>query len=245
MLLLLIYTVASFTQGLTGFGFGVLATPLIALIFSPCEAVGRNALLGMVNCVYTYYLFRKYVDYKHSLKIFFISFIFIPIGAFFLVSVSETIVFLVMGLMVIFITVQTILQHRSKKMAIVNHKFGIVLPMLSGAVAGAFASPGPILAPYMFAKENNVFVAKANLQFIFSLMSIFIIISHIITKTITPTTFRSVLPYVPVVFIFTNVGAKVSHRIKKEVFQKIEYVALLSLGSYLIVKNAITLIFNQ
>ena len=237
VLIFVIYIIASFTQGVTGFGFGVFATPMISLVFSPGVAVGMNAVLGTVNCTYNYFLLREYVDYKKSAKLFAVSLLFIPLGAYFLVSVMEEIVFLAMGTMVVVVTLHSMQQHRVKADSIVYTKLGFVFPVLAGSVAGAFAAPGPILAPYMFAREKDPFVAKANLQFIFSLMSIIIIASHTVAGNLSVDTLLLSLPYIPLVFLFTKIGAAVSFKLKKELFRRVEYSALLLLGAYLIFQN--------
>jgi len=242
LLLIFIYIAASFIQGVTGFGFGVFSTPLIALIFSPGIAVGMNAILGTINCTYNYFLLRHYVNYRKSFILFFIGIIFIPIGAYFLVSVSEHIVFLVMGVMVVLLTLHSMWQHRFRKDSFIYTRIGFIFPVLAGAVAGAFAAPGPVLAPYMFAQEKDPYIAKANLQFIFSLMSVIIITSHIVTKNLNMNTVLLAIPYIPLVFVFTKIGSFLSFKIKKELFKIIESIALLLLGSYLVVKNLYSLI---
>lgn len=242
--LTIIYIIASFTQGLIGFGFGVFSLPLVAMIFTPGIAVGMNAILGTVNCVYNYILLRDRVNYKKSFGVFFVGVIFIPFGVYFLVSVDEHIVFMVMGIMIILVTLNSTRRKTVNGESVMYGKYGYIFPVLAGMVAGAFVAPGPILAPYMFAKEKDPYVARANLQFIFSMMSIVIITSHIIAKNMTVETSLKALPYIPVVFIFTKIGSWYSFRIKKEVFEHIIGIALFLLGLYIFGKNLFYLIIR-
>lgn len=81
LLLTAIYIAASFIQGVTGFGFGLLSVPLVSLLFSPGDAVGMNAIVGTTNCVYAFVLLRKLVRYRQTVLLFFISAVFVPAGA--------------------------------------------------------------------------------------------------------------------------------------------------------------------
>jgi len=239
----LIYIIASFTQGVTGFGFGIFSMPLISMIYTPGIAIGINAILGTINCTYNYILLRKHVNYRKSMRFLMIGSLFIPFGAYFLVKANEQLIFIIMGLTVICVTLHTMRSSRQYGESYLSRKKGTLFSIMAGMVAGAFASPGPILAPFMFAHERDPYVAKANLQFIFTVMSGVIIISHILARNLTMHTLGMAAPYIPVVFLFTKLGSILSFRMKKTLFKKLETAALLVLGTYILCKNLLILCF--
>jgi len=242
ILLSLIYATASLTQGIIGFGFGVFSLPLVALIFSPGPAVGMNAVLGTVNCVYNFILLKKRVEYRKGLRIFLIGALFIPLGAYFLVSVNENIVFIALGFMMVLVTLHSIRHGKKSTVPGLYRRFEVFFPMLAGVIGGAFFSHGTVLAPYMFAREKDPYIARANLQYVFSLMSLVIIPSHIVAGNLTMERFLIALPFIPLVFLFTKLGSLFSFRIKKELFRTVVNAALLMLGLYILGKNLYALI---
>lgn len=233
----LIFAAASFTQGVTGFGFGIIVMPLLSMLLDPGTAVAMNVLAGSVNCVYNYVLFRQYVQYRESLKTVFICSLFVPLGALFLVSVRQDMIFLFLGLLIMIISLHSmsfsgLTSHRE-----IYRRLGIPFKIATGLVAGAFASPGPVLAPYYYAREENPVAAKADLQFIFSLLNIFVIASHIIAGNLNVPVFMNTLPYMPLVFLFTKLGAMVSLKLDLHVFKRVVHISLFFLGLYLIIQN--------
>lgn len=242
ILLVLIYTAASLIQGITGFGFGIFSMPMISILFSPGQAVGMNAVLGTVNCVYNYVLLRRDVEYRKSYGIFLLGVLFIPAGAFFLVAVNEHFVFLAMGLMILLVTFHSVRHRNTGGSSRIYGKYGFFFPMLAGLVGGAFFAPGTVLAPYMFARERDPYIARANLQYVFSLMSLVIVPSHVVAGNLNMERFLLALPFVPLVFIFTKLGSRFSFKIKKEFFSIVVNSALLMLGIYILGKNLYALI---
>ena len=243
IILTAIYIVASFTQGVTGFGFGLLSVPLVSLLFSPGEAVGMNAIVGTTNCVYAFILLRKLVKYRQTMLLFLISAAFVPVGAYFLVHVNKHIVLTIMGLMVVAVTLREFNPRRRNDSPIFHSRFSLVFPALAGLLGGAFTAPGSAIVPYMFAREKDPHVARANLQFFFTLISGLVIISHLWTGNLNQQNALRALPFIPIVFLFTKIGSITAFKIHRDIFRRITNIALLLLGFYLIIKNG-TAIFR-
>lgn len=237
LLLVGIFSFASFTQGLTGFGFGIICMPLLSILFSPGVAVAMNVIAGSVNCVYNYILIHEYVNYRESLKTIAVSSLFIPIGAVILIQANENLIFILLGLLILAITAQQQWGPKGRQASGIYRRLGLVFMALTGLVAGAFASPGPVLAPYYYAKEDSAITGKANLQFIFSVMNVFVITSHVLAGNLTTGVFLETLPFLPIVFIFTKIGSKTSLWLRVETFRRIVFIALSLLALYLIVRN--------
>jgi hypothetical protein len=252
LLLTLIYTGASFIQGVTGFGFATSSVPLVALLFGPGAAVGMNAIVGTTNCVYNFYLLRRKVEYLRTLKVLLISAVFVPAGAYLLVRFDERLIFVLMGTMVVVVAVRALQGkdgNESDGAPVSEEKRGGkrfygLLPPVAGMLSGAFASPGPAMVPYMFSVRSDPFVAKANLQYFFSLISVFVIASHLVTGNINLQNTLRALPYLPLVFVFTKIGALLSFRLGRNTFRRIVNFSLLILGIYLILKNGSGLLLD-
>jgi uncharacterized membrane protein YfcA len=94
----------------------------------------------------------------------------------------------------------------------------------------------------MFARERDPYTAKANLQYYFSLISIFVIVSHVVAGNITVENSLRALPYLPLVFVFTKLGAVLAFRLGRNTFRKVVNYSLLLLGLYLILRNGYSLV---
>ncbi len=232
-----IYIAASFIQGVTGFGFGLLSVPLVSLLFSPGDAVGMNAIIGTTNCVYAFILLRRWVNYRQTLGFFLISALFVPLGAYFLVEVNQHIVLIMMGVMVVAVTLREFNPYRRPDSPLFHSKFAVVFPALAGLLGGAFTAPGSAIVPFMFAREKDPHVARANLQFFFSLISVMVIVSHLFAGNVNQENTLRALPFMPLVFIFTKLGSVTAFKIRRELFRQIVNTALLFLGFYLIIRN--------
>ncbi len=239
LFLTIIYVAASFTQGVTGFGFGLLSVPLVSLLFTPGEAVGMNAIVGTTNCVYAFILLRKRVRYRETLRLFLLSAAFVPVGAYFLVYVNKHIVLAIMGLMVVAVTLREFNPNRRHDSPVFHSRFSLVFPALAGLLGGAFTAPGSAIVPYMFARERDPHVARANLQFFFTLISGLVIVSHFWTGNLNQENSLRALPFIPIVFLFTKLGSITAFKIRRDIFRRIVNSALLMLGFYLIMKNGI------
>lgn len=243
VLLSAIYIAASFTQGVTGFGFGLLSVPLVSLLFTPADAVGMNAIVGTTNCVYAFILLRKLVKYRQTTTLFLLSAAFVPLGAYFLVHVNQHIVLSLMGMMVVAVTLREFNPNRRHDSPIFHSKFSLLFPALAGLLGGAFTAPGSAIVPYMFAHEKDPHIARANLQFFFTLISGLVIVSHLWTGNLSQENALRALPFIPIVFLFTKLGSATAFMIRRDIFRRIVNSALLLLGFYLIIKNGI-LIFR-
>jgi uncharacterized protein len=239
LLLTAVYITASFVQGVTGFGFGLLSVPLVSLLFSPAEAVGMNAIVGTTNCVYAFILLRKLVKYRQTTILFLLSAAFVPLGAYFLIRVNQHIVLTIMGMMVVAVTLREFNPNRRNDSPIFHSRFSLVFPALAGLLGGAFTAPGSAIVPYMFARESDPHVARANLQYFFTLISGLVIASHLWTGNLNQQNALRALPFVPIVFLFTKLGSVTAFRIHRDIFRRIVNSALLFFGFYLIIKNGI------
>ncbi len=241
LLLTAVYITASFVQGVTGFGFGLLSVPLVSLLFTPGEAVGMNAVVGTTNCVYAFILLRKLVNYKETTLLFLLSAAFVPLGAYFLVHVNKHLVLTVMGLMVVAVTLREFNPNRRHDSPIFHSRFSLIFPALAGLLGGAFTAPGSAIVPYMFAREGDPHIARANLQYFFTLISGVVIVSHLWTGNLNEQNALRALPFIPVVFLFTKLGSMTAFRVRRDIFRRIVNSALLLLGLYLIIKNGIVI----
>ena len=234
VILAALFILASLIQGLTGFAFGLISVSVLAIIFSAQEAVGIVAIIGGVVILYSFFLPRKRVEYRKVLSLGLISILFIPAGSYFLVTIPERIVMVVLGTVIIMITIYSAFFSEKSKRFMSIRGAGFTAAMISGLLGGAFTSPGSIMVVYLYTLYDSRMQAKANIQFFFVLVSLAIITSHIISGAINTVALMRAAPFIPVVLIGTKLGVMLSHRLPVHVFRVLTDIGLVLLGGYIV-----------
>lgn len=140
--------VASFMQSLTGFGFAIIAAPLLIVVYDPKEVVLILQLMSLViNTVFCFVL-RKSADWKFVLVLSLGSLIGQPIGLL-IYRVADS------GILKIFISLLILafllIKQLSCKAIQETRNRNLAVGVLSGLLNAATAMPGPPLILYMTA----------------------------------------------------------------------------------------------
>ncbi len=122
--------IASFVQGMTGFGFIVISIPLLSLLTSIKFAVPLLALCGFIISGYLFYRLRRDFSFSGIKRLLVEGVLAIPIGAFFLRNASSGLAKDILGV---------IISHLSlglKTVSIVTTVFKISPFLIEGSVLG-------------------------------------------------------------------------------------------------------------
>ena len=101
LFLFLIFLIAGFTQGVTGFGFGLVAIPLLSLFIDIKTAVPLCSLLGILITAYLSLRLRKHIDRRKILPLLFGSIPGVAAGTLVLKKAPTTLLSLLMGVMLV------------------------------------------------------------------------------------------------------------------------------------------------
>lgn len=234
VLLAALYTTASFVQGLTGFAYGLILVPMLSLLFTtPAQAVGMTAVSAMFQITYNYLLHREHVEYRRMILLAAVAIAFIPVGAVVLYSLPEGTVLSVLGLVVIGLTVGSMVIASGARAVLGRRDVALGFTAVSGVVAGAFSTPGPIIVGYLYATDENRMRAKANAQFFYVLVTGIIIAAHAVGGGVNRVTLLQSLPFAPFVLLGTKLGAVLSKRLPVSTFRTVTDVFLIGMGLYL------------
>lgn len=239
LLLLFIYGVSSFLQGVVGFGFALLSVPLVATIYDPATAVAMNAIVGTANCAYKAWLLRGKGNSRWVLRFTMSAFFFVPLGVLGISSISRASALTAMGLFVLIVSILAIGRRESvsRLSQMRGSYWGVAL--LAGALSGAFAAPGPAVVPYFVAREDDPSAAKANLNLFFTLIALPVVLFHGVAGNLEPSSLALAAAYLPVVFLLTALGAGLAGRMNASRLQRVVDIALLLLGVWLVLDNTL------
>lgn len=102
---------ASFVRATSGFGYALIATPLLTLVFDAKSVVVMNIILGSATNILVLYHMRKHIDLKRAAFISLGSVFGIPIGVYLLSQLEPSIIKLAIAALVIPFSVILLLGH--------------------------------------------------------------------------------------------------------------------------------------
>jgi uncharacterized membrane protein YfcA len=230
---IIIILVASILQTSTGFGFSILATPFLLLIFEPMEAIQINLILSLIISLALITKIKKDIDFG-TLKRFVVgSVIGLPLGivTFLVLDINK----LKMGisLIILLLTMMLILKFRINQ----NKGKDLFVGGLSGSLTASIGMPGPPILLYFSGtnthKEKLRGTTLAFYLFIY-LMSLFI---QVIFAGTNKTVWVSSGLALPLVLLGLYLGQLLFKWVNQRLFRIFTYLVLLFTGVYLLIDS--------
>ncbi|PFA63372.1 hypothetical protein CN378_19435 [Bacillus sp. AFS015802] len=224
---------ASILQTSTGFGFSIMATPFLLLLYPPKEAIQINLILSLVISLALIVKIRRDIDFS-LVKRFVIGSmpgLFLGIVVFTLIDMS--LLKVVISLVIILLTILLILKFRIRQSTPRDFLAG----GLSGVLTTSIGMPGPPLLLYFSGtgtkKEKLRGTTLAFYLFIY-LVSLGI---QVKVAGTTLTVWKSSLQALPVVAVGLLSGQALFSKINQKLFQILTYLLLLFSGIYLLIES--------
>ena len=133
---------ASFVQILAGFGFALLAMPIMTLAIPVEKAVIVSTLLGILTSTWQFAHLRREADMPLVRRLVIGAFVGMPLGIWVLVAVSDRVLRIALGVSVL---VATGLLVRRVSLQHLGHGFDYVAGFLSGVLNTSLSTNGPPL----------------------------------------------------------------------------------------------------
>jgi len=210
---------AAFIRSITGFGYALLATPLLTLVFDAKSVVVMNIILGTVTNILVLWQTRRYVDFRRFLFISLGGIVGIPLGTYLLVRLDPSIIKLAIAGLVIPFSVLLLLGH--------SHQFKRdtlgcgVAGGISGVLAGSTSLSGPPVVLFLLNQGLVTQRFVATLAAYFLLIGVLCIGAFSSLGMVTGGLMTKVAILLPALFVGNYAGIKVLPRINADVFRKI------------------------
>lgn len=222
---------AAILQTSTGFGFSIMATPFLLLLFEPKEAIQINLILSLVISAALITRVKNDMD-PSIIKRFIIGSVpGLVLGIVLFLMVSDLVLKVGIGIAVLLLTLLLTLQFRIRR----SQGRDVVVGSLSGALTTGIGMPGPPLLLYFAGSETNKEKLRATtLMFYLYIYSISLLIQVIFAGT-TKTVWQSSALALPLIVLGLYVGERLFAVIPQKAFQVLMYVLLVVTGILLIV----------
>ena len=234
-ILTLIILITAYTfRGVTGFGSGLIATPLLALFLPLTFAIPFISLLDMTASTTHITHTRQHISWKVIFRALPFAFIGVPIGLFVLQTVDTKILVKALGVFIILFAIYSLVAPKLKKSdSIIWPAFGGFFGSLIGAM---FGTGGPFYVFYFQLQQLDKSAFRATCAAVFLLDGLIRAAGFTFSGFYTSTVILSIAYALPIMFFSMYIGNHIHTNITARTFQK-------SIGFFLIF-SGIALLFK-
>jgi uncharacterized protein len=214
--------VAAATQALTGFGYSLLAVPLLALALDPKTAVVGAAIAGMALNLGTVAAERAHVQWRATATLVFFGTLGIPVGLLLLATLSDRALRIMIAVVALLCTAQV---WRGAKLP--QHPIVVAIAgFVSGALGTSTGTNGPPLVAAFQAMGYDPRQFRATLGAVFTFTGVIGLVGFVVTGQITGEAAFIGLATVPAALGGWLAGNRLFARIPADKFRRLVLAAL-------------------
>lgn len=233
LLLFGIVFLAALLQTTSGFGFALLAMPLVALVIGVKAAAPLVALVGFTLYAVNLLRYRRGFDRRVVLPLALAAALGVPLGVWALDNLDENLVKRALGVMLIAYALYG--AWRPQTAPLRSSLWAWPAGFLAGVLGGAFNTPGPPVIVYGNLKQWPRDLFRSTLQALFLFSSSLVIASHGMTGHLTRATWRNYLLLVPALLLGVWAGAWVDRHISNQHFRILVLALIFATGVLLLI----------
>ncbi len=235
LLLSIIFLLAGFVQGVSGFGSALVAIPLLCFVIDIKSAVPLCILNSLVITTYLSLQMRKHLEIHKIIPLCLAAVPGIIAGSTILKQVSSTIIRVGLGSMLIAYSLFSLFTKPTPKKL---HKgWAWVAGFLSGAIGAAFSAGGPPTIIYTTLNDWEKDTIKATLSAFFLFNSYLIAIVHTLSGLTTVEIFTYFMISAPFSLLGTVLGSICYGKIPRDRYLQIIFTFLTGMGIMMILSD--------
>ena len=227
---LLIICCAGILQGFTGFGYSLLALPLICLFAPAGWAVPVIAVSSLALNIMVLSTSWRNLRLRGFLPLALAGMVFTPAGAWMLSSLSDTTVRVIIGISVTSVSILSLskwaphLKRTTMGMAVTG--------AISGIFNGLTTFSGPPAVIYLSATETEKGSFRANLSAFFLALTLIAIPSFVGAGVTSAENLVQALIFLPAAALGGTIGIFLAKKVDSSLFRKMALIALSLLGVF-------------
>lgn len=227
--------IAGFFQGLTSFGFALIAMPILSRLLTIQEAVPIVVILSLCTNILILGNCFKFVNVKKIWLLILTSFIAAPLGTYSLMYINSNYLKLFTGWLII---IFSLILLSGKKFNIKNENiaFGPV-GFISGFLNGSISMSGPPVALFLSNQNTDKNEFRANITFYALVLNIFTIITYFYNGLITRVVLWNATWFLPSMIIGVFIGIKTIKKLDERLFKKIALCLIVVSGIVIIITS--------
>ena len=223
-----IICIAAVLQSISGFGFSLLAMPLLSIFIDIQDAVVIATLCGIFTNAVHLKKDLQLVDQAIARRISPSALIGMPLGVVILSVFSATQMRVIIGVVIV---VLVFLMMRNFVLKTENTTVDIFLGAFSGLLATSVSTNGPPLVFLLQSKQLDPWRLRATLAYVFTISGCASFIVLMTAGKGSIEAFQYAILSLPAMYLGTIVGRKARHRVTQETFKRLMYFLLLATGA--------------
>jgi len=233
ILLLSVVFIASLLQTSTGYGFSIIGTPFLLLLYTAHTAIQVNIVLSICLSAFMIFKIKNEVDQKLLITLIKGSILGLIFGIFIYLYLQVHILKMAVGFIVIVLTLMLIFKVTLSR----TKERDFLAGGISGILTTSIGVPGPPLLLYF----SGIRMDKVTLRSTTLAYYLFVYSASLLMQISFGGTSKEVWIYslwgLPALFLGILCGQLLFKWISQETFRKITYVILLFTGAYLLVTS--------
>lgn len=231
--------IASVLQASTGFGFSIMATPFLLLLFAPREAIQINIIISLVISLAFIWKIRSEIDRVLLNRLLLGSIIGVPFGVLLFVNLRNIDLFK-LGISIILLLLTLLLICKMKLTRTRNRDW--LAGGISGLLTTSIGMPGPPLLLYFAGTGTDKAALRATTLAFYLFIYAVSLLTQILFAGTSLEIWKSSLYALPVVAMGLFLGQLLFRWISQKLFRWMTYAILLFTGGYLLVESLRALI---
>lgn len=224
----IVILLASFVQGLTGFGFSLLAVPLLTILIGVKNAVTLGVICGICITFYNFWVLRSHFTFASIKELLLGSLVGIPLGSYFLRETHSGAVEDLLGIVILAFVLFSLMNLPRARYF--NSRWGYLFGVAAGLCGGAVSISGPPILIYSYLKDWNKEEFKGTIAAYFFVTCLLIFASHVVTGSTNGRTLIRFTALSPFLALGAFSGHFLFNKIDSNIFRRIILVILGILG---------------
>lgn len=222
-----VVAISSLAQSLAGFGFGLLAVPLMTVMIAPHQAVIVATMIGTVSTTLQAVLDRRFCDWSMAKRLAFSAYVGMPVGIFVFIAVSESALRFALGVVVL---VATVILAKGFSFRGHSKTMDSLMGFFSGVLSTSTSTNGPPLVFLLQARGMEPHTFRATINTVFALSNVGSLILFASSGEMETNGVIAALIALPFLFVSLRAGYALRPRVKVEHFKKLVLTMLLLSG---------------
>lgn len=220
-------------HAVTGFGYVLLAVPLLAFLFEPHTAVASAILAGTLIAVAAGVRERRHVDVASFTRLTLAALLGVPVGLYVFTHVAAEVLLVIIGV----ITISTTAVLASRVTLRAGRLTDVAAGVVSGALVTTTGTNGPPLVLALQAKRLPPLTTRATLQALFTVQGAVAAIGLALTGQITPVVSALVGMSIVASLLGWRAGDAIFRRLSPGHLRALILLVLLASGTTLLVRG--------
>ncbi|MGG0459319.1 sulfite exporter TauE/SafE family protein [Bacillus mycoides] len=233
LIFICIILVASVLQTSTGFGFSIMATPFLLMLFLPQEAIQINIILSLIISISLIWKIRMDIDFILLKRLTIGSIVGVPFGILLFISININAFKLAISILLLLLTLMLICNFKVKS----TPSRDFIVGGLSGLLTTSIGMPGPPLLLYFTGTNTEKEKLRATTLAFYLFIYFISLITQILFTGTNRTIWESSFYAIPIIFLGLFIGQIIFKWLNQRIFKIFTYILLSCTGIYLLIES--------